>query len=483
MHRRFLSLMLLHTVVLALILAGAQPALAEPAKISPELRSQVQLGQAREFMVVLTERADLSAAEALGTKAEKGQYVFETLRETAHRTQAPLIGWLKARGYRVQSFFIDNQLLVESPDGQAVRAPDLDDLAALPSVARVEPLRPAWVEDELPRRAVELPESRGSVTFNPNIVSVGVVPWHETGIRGQGVVVGISDSGASASHPALAANYRGAGGAGHNYNWFDPTPAASPTPVDTNGHGTHVTGVAVGSTGSNVIGVAPGAQWIACRGVGPGSSQATVLACLQWFLAPTQVNGQNPDPSRAPDVTNHSYICPFCGLQVAFANLRSAGIASVTVSSNQGPTCGSIFDPGTYPGVLTIGATDLEGGRDAALGEYSGRGPLDDNEVRPHLVAPGTAVVSAEPGDGYGERTGTSHASPHVAGMIALLWSARPHLVGSVAATENLLFSFAYPRLNNDATCPSPTSIPNNLYGWGFLQMPMTIFANGFEQD
>ncbi len=433
-------------------------------------------------MVVLTERADLSAAEALGTKAEKGQFVFDTLRETAHRTQAPLIKWLTERGYRVQSFFIDNQLLVESPDGQTVRGADLDDLAALPSVARVEPLRAAWVQDELPKRAVELPESRTGVTFNPNIVSVGAVPWHEAGISGQGIVVGISDSGASASHPALAANYRGAGD-GHDYNWFDPTQAASPTPIDTNGHGTHVTGVAVGSTGSNVIGVAPGAQWIACRGVGPGSSQATVLACLQWFLAPTQVNGQNPDPSRAPDVTNHSYICPFCGLQVAFANLRSAGIASVTVSSNQGPTCGSIFDPGTYPGVLTIGATDLEGGRDAALGEYSGRGPLDDGEVRPQLVAPGTAVVSAEPGGGYGERTGTSHASPHVAGLIALLWSARLDLLGSVAATENLLFSLAYPRLSKDVTCPSPIPIPNNLYGWGFLQLPMTIFGDGFEPE
>ncbi len=483
MRPRIKSLLLLLAVVPGVVLAGADLARAGSAKISSELESEVQLGQARQFMVVLTDRADLSAAEALRTKAEKGQYVFDTLRETAQRTQAPLIEWLEGRGYRVQSFFIDNQLLVESAEGTAVRESDLGDLASLPSVASVVPVRSAWVEDALPRRAVDLPRPEAGVVFNPNIVSLGVVPLHEAGVRGQGIVVGISDSGASASHPALAANYRGAGAVGHDYNWFDPTMAASPTPIDTNGHGTHVTGVAVGSTGSNVIGVAPGAEWIACRGVGPGSSQATVLACLQWFLAPTQVNGQNPDPGRAPHVTNHSYICPFCGLEVAFANLRSAGIASVTVSSNQGPTCGSIFDPGTYQGVLTIGATDQAGGRDAALGEYSGRGPLDDGEVRPHLVAPGTAVVSSEPGDGYGERTGTSHASPHVAGMIALLWSARPQLVGSVAATESLLFNFAYPRLDNEAACPSATAIPNNLYGWGFLQVPLPIFANGFESN
>lgn len=292
------------------------------------------------------------------------------------------------------------------------------------------------------------------------------------------MVVGISDSGAIATHPALANNYRGTGGT-HDYNWFDPTAAASAVPDDTNGHGTHVTGVAVGLSPTNHIGVAPEATWIACRGVGPGSSAATVLSCLQWFLAPTDVTGANPNPNLAPDVTNHSYICPFCEHQTAYANLVAAGIFVVGVSGNFGPTCESAFDPGTYSTVTAIGATD-PGGRDAPLADYSSRGPWEDG-ILPHLVAPGTEILSAVPPAAYETQTGTSQAAPHVAGGVALLWSSRPDLHGRVEKTRTALFAAAYPRLNTTGQCPSTTAIPNNLYGYGFLDLFRPVFSDDFE--
>ena len=93
---------------------------------------------------------------------------------------------------------------------------------------------------------------------------------------------------------------------------------------------------------ANQIGVAPGAQWIACAGLG-GS---THLECFEFFLTPWDLNGQNPDPSKAPDSINNSWYDPSgYDYRPIIQNLNAAGIAVIKSAGNSGPGCNSISTP------------------------------------------------------------------------------------------------------------------------------------------
>ena len=138
----------------------------------------------------------------------------------------------------------------------------------------------------------------------------------------------------------------------HNYNWHDSIHsgggscgADSPAPCDDFGHGTHTMGTMVGDDGgTNKIGVAPRRKWIGCRNMDQGvGTPATYTECFQWFIAPTDLPNQNPDPSKAPHVINNSWGCPpseGCTdptvLQTVVENTRAAGIEVVVSAGNAG---------------------------------------------------------------------------------------------------------------------------------------------------
>lgn len=142
-----------------------------------------------------------------------------------------------------------------------------------------------------------------ATTAQWNIRAIGADSVWKTGTRGQGIIVGIADTGASFQHPALASNYMGLKADGHhdhNYSWWDgirktiplsrPSSsssschAASREPCDDIGHGTHCLSTAAGSGG---YGVAPGSKWIGCRNMDMGlGSTMSYLSCLNFFLAP-----------------------------------------------------------------------------------------------------------------------------------------------------------------------------------------------------
>src|SRR5436305_2025017 len=123
-------------------------------------------------------------------------------------------------------------------------------------------------------------------------------------------------------HKALKPHYRGWDGqnADHDYNWHDSIHNSvgnvcgndSPFPCDDQAHGTHTTGTMVGDDGQgNQIGMAPGARWIGCRNMDANvGTPDRYIECMQWFLAPTRINGTDPDPTKAPDITNNSWECP-----------------------------------------------------------------------------------------------------------------------------------------------------------------------------
>jgi subtilisin family serine protease len=204
---------------------------------------------------------------------------------------------------------------------------------------------------------------------------------------------------------------------------------------------------------------------------------ATYLECFEFFLAPYPVNGTpaQGDPAKAPDLTTNSWSCPpsegcsVDSLRAAVEAQRAAGIMTIVAAGNSGPGCSTVKDPpGVYDASYTVGAFTTSTG---LLANFSSRGlvSIDGSQrVKPDITAPGVGVRSAVRSGSYGSLQGTSMATPHVAGAVAILWSAFPYLRGQVDLTEQLLNDSAV-RVNT--TLCSSTSIPNSLYGYGRLDV------------
>jgi subtilisin family serine protease len=171
------------------------------------------------------------------------------------------------------------------------------------------------------------------------------------------------------------------------------------------------------------------------------------------MLAPFPRGGNaftDGDPARGPEVLTNSWGCAAvegCDagvLRPAVDAFAAAGTFVVVAAGNTGPGCGTVTDPpAAYPDALTVGATD----RDGRVAGFSSRGG-----GKPDVVAPGDDVLSALPGGGYGHLSGTSMATPQVAGVVALMWSANPRLVGDLATTTAILRGTAT-RVSGGGSC------------------------------
>src|SRR5207253_5916476 len=124
-------------------------------------------------------------------------------------------------------------------------------------------------------------------------------------------------------------------------------------PCDDYGHGTHTTGTTSGDDGAgNQVGVAPGAKWIGCRNMDVGNgTPASYTECFQFFMAPTDLSGQNPNPALRPHVMNNSWGCPTsegCApdtLRTVVENSQASGIFVEVSAGNSGSSCGTVNDP------------------------------------------------------------------------------------------------------------------------------------------
>ena len=465
------------------------PAAAGPeTKIAPWVLEHTADDQSAEFLVVLTEQANLNAAAQLPDKISKGSYVYNTLYRTAQTTQAPILAWLKARGIEHRSYYIVNLIWVKADRDTTLALAARSDVARLdgnPAIAHdfAQPVNPIG---PLPTR----PDS-----VEPGIQYVNAPAVWSLGFTGQGIVVGGQDTGYRWDHAALRPHYRGWSGttATHDYNWHDSIHSNahgqnscginSTVPCDDYGHGTHTMGTAVGSDdGTNRIGMAPGAQWIGCRNMDNGyGTPATYIECFEFFLAPYPVGGTTAqgDPSKAPDVTNNSWSCPpeeGCNAQSLLAATqaqRAAGILTVVSATNSGPSCSTISDPSAiYAEAYTVGA--LNTGTDTAA-TFSSRGPVTSDgsgRRKPDIAAPGTSIRSSTRDGGYGYMQGTSMAAPHVAGAIALVWSALPAYRRQITFTQSLFNDSATHLISTD--CGS-NGWPNNTFGYGRLDVAAAV--------
>jgi serine protease AprX len=471
-------------------------------KVSPWLMSNKGSISTNGFLVILKDQADLRAARIHIRREDKARSVHEALNSKSKETQADLRKWLDERGIKYKSYSIVNMLLVYG-DATLISIlaarPDVLRIEGNPAVRGIEPGESLQFES-VTEEKINFPGGQDGIA-SPSAIEWNITKvrapdvWSTFDITGTGIVVAGNDTGVQWNHPALLNSYRGWDGlqADHNYNWHDAiqaeiTPTFNPcginlsAPCDDYGHGTHTLGTMVGDDrAANQIGVAPGAQWIACRNMESGvGTAATYLECLEFFLAPYPLGG-NPsqgDSSKAPHVINNSWYCPpseGCGVDTllsAVSALRAAGIMVVVSAGNSGSACSTVSGPpAIYDASFSVGATDSSD----SIASFSSRGPVTvdgSNRLKPNISAPGTGIRSSIPFGAYSSMSGTSMAAPHVAGAVALLWSAAPAFIGDIDATETLLEEYAVPRTTTQDCGNIPGSqIPNNTYGWGRLDI------------
>ncbi len=418
------------------------------------------------LFVILKDQVDVSKAASIVDDQLRREFVYQTLVTKADESQRELRRALNRWRIPYTPYYLVNALEVRG--GPLIRwwlqtRPEVDRILDSPV------LRP------LPKAATPV---RGAETKpqSPdwNLKLIGADRVWELGIRGAGIVIGQSDSGVQGNHPELVDSYRGRDG-NHNYNWFDPWNGTS-SPTDIGGHGTHTLGTIVG----NSVGVAPDASWIGCVNLARNlGNPALYLDCWQFMLSPFPQNGdpfKDGKPAMGAHILNNSWGCPWvegCDAEVylsAVKALRSAGVFVVVSAGNAGYSgCGSVKDPpAIYDEVYSIGAVN----RDGQLAEFSSLGPVEVDgsyRVKPDIIAPGAGVLSAYPNSSYEIASGTSMAGPHVAGVVALMWSANPDLIGEIDLTEQILNETAKPYEGVLPECVEASGEKRNAAGFGLV--------------
>lgn len=456
-------------------------------KVDPVVLRKAEMSPSVEYVVVMKQQADVSAADKLETKEQKGEFVYKALRAAAEHSQGEVLSLLSKTSATYQSFWMVNMITVTS---------DLSTLQAIAELASVENIieNGKYVVSKTTETVVAARENQSNTPAAPMAGTWGIQKtkadqvWSQYNVKGAGVVVAGEDTGYQWDHPAIKSKYRGWNGssADHNYNWHDAVHATgsscgadSPSPCDDHGHGTHTMGTMVGGTLSSGydIGMAPDAKWIGCRNMNANDGTLTTyVECFQFFLAPTDMNDKNQDTKKAPHVVNNSWGCPtsegcnssnFATMEKAVTNLRAAGVVVVVSAGNDGSKgCSSINTPAPiFVGSFTVGATDS--GDDIA--SFSSLGPVTNygpSHVSPDISAPGVGVLSAWPKDSSKSEGGTSMAGPHVAGLVALIISANPQLAGNVKTIEDIIQSTAV-KLYSSSCGSGASAIPNNTFGYG----------------
>jgi hypothetical protein len=469
-------------------IASAEMQFSEEIFVEPQIQDEMAEDETTGYLIYFRERPDLSAAYSMEW-IERGRFVANALQEAAAHSQAQVRAYLDAQGADYAAFWGGNIISVHSSNRAT-----FDGLLAFPEIGAILAHRsPILYEPE------EIEPADGPMAIEPNISHVNADQVWAMGYTGEGIVVANIDTGVNYGHATLVDHYRGNLGGGsfdHNYNWWDPALGDQQDyPNDWHDHGSNTMGIMLGDDGgANQIGMAPGAQWIACQAFEVSDDE--LLECGEFMLAPWDLTGANPDSDMRPHVVNNSW--GDC-LQYAdhwydgiVADWHAAGIYPVFSNGNAGncgysypPGCNTVGNPARAGNVTGVGST---GTFDGQYATHSNWGPTDDPDtvnpsgypdLKPQVMAPGVSIRSAgNTGDEYVYMTGTSQSAPHVSGLIALMWSAAPCLIGDYATTETIIETTAVP-IAYASGCggEGPGNIPNYATGWGEIDALAAVEA------
>ncbi|MBU0638958.1 MAG: S8 family serine peptidase [Planctomycetes bacterium] len=443
------SLMLLSVPLAAL---ADSPQMADSNKLRGELAEVVAKARPDQLIpvsIVMCEQAAPAAiqqASRLATRAARREAVGQILKSVAERSQHEVLGVLRAGqasgtvGRKLRPLWIHN-LVAASVTPETAKT-----LAARADVAYLNYDKP--VSDVFP---VEPSSGR---TASGRAIECGVdlmnAPrvWSELGITGNGVVVGVIDTGCTYTHPDLINqvwtnpgetpgngiddDYNGFVDDVHGWNFEGDNNDLT----DFNSHGTHVTGTVAGDgTNGQTTGMAPDCAFMILKFWNSFSGESTVWNAMQYGAdngADVLTASLGWPHMFSPDRPVWRGICE---------NTIAMGVVVVYAAGNEGssyPPYDNVRTPGDVPDVITIGACNCSDD----LADFSSRGPstwqdvppyydwpYPPGKVKPSVTAPGVDTLStSNDGSGYGTKSGTSMATPHVAGAIALILEADPNL-------------------------------------------------------
>ncbi len=450
-------------------------------EIHPELAAVMDTQGAEKnvsALIYLAEQTDLDALEARfdgrPSLQQRHETVVRALQNTAATTQNGLVAELealKATGLvdTYKTFWIANIISVTAQP-EVIR-----NLAKRSDVARVYYNYEIELVKPMSGKVVVTPP-RDDREPTSSLQAINAPDAWALGYDGTGILVANMDTGVDGNHPALASRWAGLlpEYAGHpEWAWFDPYAGQNDFPYDNHGHGTHTMGSVCGGPPGDEIGVAPGAVWMASAPIDRGGGiQGTVedaIESFQWMADP------DGNPATVWDVplvcsnswgvtTGHGYppcdelfweyldACEAVGCVILFSagNEGSSGLRRPSDrATDDYRTC-------------AVGAVDAENhGYPWPIASFSSRGPTyctpdGSAAIKPDISAPGVDVYSAYPGGTYTTLSGTSMASPHANGVVALIRQACPDL--TVEEVKQVLY---------DTAVDLGPEGEDNDFGWG----------------
>jgi len=413
---------------------------------------------------IKTLNAELDAGNA--TRATRNRVVLTELERVARETQPmlqPLIDdFLKSGAMsECHPVTIINAFCVKAQPVVLRSLASHESTGTVYYAYPIETIRP--IGPEVPSPAVS------GTTPEPGLTGIKADFLWNLGIMGQGRIVSDIDTGARGTHTAFASRWRGLQpGVLPAHAWFDPVTNTA-FPVDGNGHGTHTLGTICGDsgTGLEIVGVARQAQWIAAGVIDRVSIPTTVADAIRAFNWQANPDGNIATAHDVPDsssnswglVTGHGY--PPCDATIwaSIDNSEAAGVIVIFAAGNEGASgCRRPGDRTTTPtNTMAVGALNVD---QVTIASFSSRGPsgCPGAAIKPEICAHGANVRSSTrtSDTSYGNLSGTSMATPHIAGAVTLLRQVHPN--GTPDLIKTILMTTA-----DDLGAVGE----DNTFGWG----------------
>lgn len=407
---------------------------------------------------------------------------IRSLRSHAERSQQPVVSYANNHSDSVtvrKQLWLANAVLLSVNTSRT----DLREIARLPGVKRLHrnfELRlpgPVNRSDETNSTKTGGNESTDAATnFNTTYgldqINATAV-WRQYGTQGAGATVAVLDTGVDVSHPNIDLYTENASNETYPGGWaeFDENGDRVPgsKPHDTGSHGTHVSGtVSGGNASGQYVGVAPAVQLMHGLVLSNGSGTFTqIISGMQWAI---DNNADVISMSLGPQ--DGGYVSDMIE---PVRNAEAAGTTVVAASGNDG--AGTSGSPGNVYESIAAGASNenlgiapfSSGELINTAADWGSDAPPNwpETYVVPDVAAPGVAVNSTVPGGGYSEKSGTSMATPHVAGALALMISAADGEL-SPAQVKSALYETAFKPANCSPNC-SPRVGNDTRYGAGII--------------